>query len=379
MKQHTKTILIMAWTILCPAVTTFQAGAADATGKTFDVRSYGAKGDGKTLDTTAIQQALDECGKAGGGVVRFAEGTYLSKPIHLRNKTELRLDAGATLKATDERADFESTVAGGKALFHAFVNAQNLTDIAITGKGTIDGSGARWWIPAEAARRKKTGYTLPRPRLIVLTACTNVRVTDVTLENSPLFHLVPVRCDNVTIERVTINAPERSPNTDGIDPTQSRRVRISHCRIDVGDDNIAIKCSGPVAGRTSSSEDITVTDCVFLHGHGVSIGSETKGGVRNVTVERCSFTDTDNGIRIKSARDRGGLVENLSYTDITMTNVKPALTITCYYPGIPKEDAAEAVTPDTPIFRNIRIKNLTGDIMPAQMRGSVIRIARRAW
>jgi len=263
------------------------------------------------------------------------------------------------LLATDDQEDFLNPERRGS--FVAFVNGNDLTNLIITGKGTIYGAGARWWVPAEEARRKTPGYTLPRPRLVVLTRCKNVRIEGVTLANSPSFHLVPVECEDVIIKNVTIVAPAHSPNTDGIDPSMSRRVSICNCRIDVGDDNIAIKSGRPLPGRAFACEDITVTDCVFLHGHGMSIGSETAGGVRNLTVRHCTFQDTANGIRIKSPRGRGGAVENLSYSDITMTNVDPALTITCYYPKIPKEDAAQPVTRGTPRFRNIRISNLTAN------------------
>ncbi|GEM_PF-103954 len=335
-------------------------------GRVFEVREFGAKGDGKTLDTAAIQTALDECGKAGGGVVRLAPGTYLSKPIYLRSKTALQLDEGATLLATDERADYlkpgNLDASPSSASFVAFVNGKDLTDVAIVGKGTIDGSGARWWGPAKEAKRTHTenpGYTLPRPKLVVLTVCKNVRLQGVTLANSPCFHFVPVDCEDVNVEDVTILAPADSPNTDGIDPSVSRRVRISRCRIDVGDDNIAIKSGHRLPGRDFACEDITVTDCTFLHGHGMSIGSETAGGVRHLNVSRCTFEGTANGIRIKSPRGRGGAVEDLTYTEITMKDVDPAITITCYYPKIPKEDAAQPVNAGTPRFQNIRISNLT--------------------
>ncbi len=315
------------------------------------------------MDTAAIQHALDDCGKAGGGVVRLTAGVYLSKPIFLRSKTTLELCKGATLKATDEEVDFADPARPGAwRAFIGFINGRQLEDIAITGPGTIDGSGARWWGPAKEAKRTNTlnpGYTLPRPKLIVLNKCRNARVTQVTLMNSPCFHLVPSDCENVIIDGVTITAPADSPNTDAIDPSASRHVLIAHCRLDVGDDNVAIK-----AGRSSSTlqptcEDIVITDCTFLHGHGMSIGSETTGGVRNVTVRRCTFQDTENGLRIKSPRGRGGIVENISYSDITMKDVDPAITFTCYYPKIPKTDAGEAVNATTPIFRNIHISNLT--------------------
>ena len=341
--------------------------SAPASSKVFDVRQFGALGDGKALDTAAIQKALDECGKAGGGTVRFPAGTYLSQPISLHSKTTLLLDRGATLKATDDPKDYlpasvtwEDILQGrARGPFANFVNGKDLVDVTITGQGTIDGSGARWWVPAEEARRKVPGYTLPRPNQIRISGCKGLKVTGVTLQNSPKFHLVPEDCEDVLIENVTILAPAGAANTDAIDPTMSRRVTITKCQIDVGDDNVAIKAGKKMPGREFTCEDITITDCIFKHGHGLSIGSETAGGVRNLTVKRCSFEGTENGLRIKSPRGRGGRVENLVYEDITMTNVEGAITFTCYYPKIPKTDAAQAVTAGTPSFGNIRIRNLT--------------------
>lgn len=345
------------------------SGGIEARGseaKVYEVREFGAKGDGKTVDTAAIQEALDRCGRSGGGVVRFAAGTYLSRPIELRSKTTVVLEEGAVLKATDEPEDYlpgdvswEDILGGrSKGPFTHFVSGSKLTDVAITGKGAIDGSGARWWAPAEEARRKVSGYTLPRPNLVRFARCKNVRVTGITLRNSPKFHLVPDDCEDVVIEGVTILAPDEAANTDGVDPSASRRVQISKCLIDVGDDNVAIKSGKQIAGREFACEDITITDCVFKHGHGLSIGSETVGGVRNLTVRRCRFEGTENGIRIKSARGRGGVVENLMYEDITMKDVVGAITITSYYPKIPATDGAQAVTPETPNYRNIRIRNV---------------------
>jgi polygalacturonase len=334
--------------------------------KVFDVREFGAKGDGRALDTAAIQKALDECGQAGGGVVRIPAGTYFSRPIEIHSKTTLLLEQGATLKATDDPKDYlpdnvawEDILAGrSRGPFTNFLSGKGLTDVTITGKGTIDGSGARWWEPAEEARRKVPGYTLPRPNLIRIVGCKNLKVTGITLQNSPKFHLVPEDCEDVLIEGVTILAPAGAANTDAIDPSLSRRVKITHCLIDVGDDDVAIKSGKKMPGRECACEDISITDCVFKHGHGVSIGSETAGGVRNVTVRRCQFEGTENGIRIKTARGKGGLVENIVYEDLTMKDVVGAITITTYYPRIPATDAAQALTPQTPRFQNIRITNL---------------------
>jgi polygalacturonase len=371
MNDSTKSKPVSRWAacaVLSWACLSVKSGWAEvgATGRAFNVREDGAKGDGKTLDTTAIQKALDDCGNAGGGVVEFPGGTYLSKPITVRTKTTVQLDAGAVLKATDDRADFE--IPGKPNSFLPFIGGKNLQDVTITGQGLIDGSGAKWWGPAEDARRKQPGYTLPRPNLIVLTGCKNLHVENITIQNSPKFHLVPMDCDGVIISNVTITAPESAANTDAIDPSTCRNVLITKCRIDVGDDNVAIKSGHKIEGREFATENIMVTDCTFLHGHGMSIGSETAGGVRNVMVRNCTFEGTENGIRIKSQRGKGGVVENISYSDIVMKNVDPAITLTCYYTynsagdavqkSAPKEDAARAVDDKTPVYRNIRISNL---------------------
>lgn len=330
----------------------------------YDVREYGAKGDGKTIDTEAIQKAINECSSAGGGTVLLSSGTYLCKPIVLSSKVTLHLDEGAKLKATDDPQDFirpgrSIETAKGSSDFSAFIGGRNLNDIAITGKGVIDGSGVRWWIPAEEARTKQAGYTMPRPRLILLEGCKNVKIIGVSLVNSPSFHLVPKRCENVLIESVTIRCPPIAPNTDAIDPAESRNVHISKCIIDVGDDNVALK-----SGRQNpqypnqACANITVSDCTFIHGHGMSIGSETNGGVYNLHVENCTFERLASGIRIKSTRGKGGLVENITYRNIIMKNVKIPISISSWYDDSSEDDKPQPLNALTPVFRNIRIKNV---------------------
>ncbi len=346
--------------------------AADGS-KVFDVRQFGAKGDGKTLDTEAIQKALDECGQAGGGIVHFTAGTYLSKPLTLQAKTTVLLDAGATLLASTNQSDFMKVPgdwlqakSGGD--FIPFIGGKDLTDVTLAGKGVIDGNGAVWWEEAEKARQKVSGFTLPRPNLIMLTRCKNVRLENLTVQNSPKFHFVPTECEGVVISNVTILAPERAANTDAIDPASCKNVLITRCHIDVGDDNVAIKAGKKLAEREFACEDVTVTDCTFLHGHGMSIGSETAGGVRNLTVRNCTFENTENGLRIKSQRGKGGIVENINYSDITMKNVNPAITLTCYYMNNSAGDATRpagavsnsvpVIASNTPVYRNIHISNL---------------------
>lgn len=348
--------------------------ASNTSARVFSVLDYGAKPDGATVDTAAIRKALDDCGAAGGGTVEFPAGVYLSQPIVLLGAMTLKLDPGATLLAVTNQSDFMKTPgdwlkARSNGDFVPFISGKNLANVTFTGGGTIDGSGYVWWGEAEKARQKVSGYTLPRPNLVVLQRCKNVVMENITLQNSPKYHFVPDQCEGVVVSNVTILAPEQAANTDAIDPTDSRDVLITQCRIDTGDDNVAIKAVHKLPGREFACENITVSDCVFLHGHGMSIGSETLGGVRNVTVTNCVFNGTDNGLRIKSQRDKGGLVENIVYEDIRMTNVDPAVTFSCYYmansakdpvqKASPESDAAQAVTERTPVYRDIYVKNLT--------------------
>lgn len=330
----------------------------------YNVRDYGAKGDGAAVDTNAIQTAIDTCGKAGGGAVLIPAGVYLSKPIFLKDKVTLQIEQGAKLKATDTPQDFIKKGRDVEAIkssgdYNAFINGKKLTDVAIIGKGVIDGSGVNWWIPAEQAREKQPGYTMPRPRLVLLENCTNVKVIGVSLVNSPSFHLMPKRCENVLIEGVTIRCPSIAPNTDAIDPSECRNVRIVKCLIDVGDDNIAIKSGSPNPQYPDRAcANIVVSDCVFTHGHGMSIGSETNGGVFNLLVENCTFERLASGIRIKSSRGKGGVVENITYRNIIMNSVKIPISISSWYQDDAEDSDIQPMTDTTPVFRNIRIQNI---------------------
>ena len=343
--------------VLALALPAFLAGCILCRAATFNVRDYGAQGDGRTLDTAAIQKAIDACAKAGGGTVQLAPGTYLSRPLHLRgNHTTLQLDAGAVLQGTETFADYLN--AKGKVV--GLINADRLTDVAIAGSGIIDGAGAPWWPAVKEA--KKTGAAEPRrrPKMVNFNHCRGVTVRDVTLRNSPSFHLVPTDCENVVIDHVTILAPGDSPNTDAIDPGSCRKVRILNCLLDVGDDNVAVKAGHSVPGRDFCCEDILVSNCVCRHGHGISIGSETTAGVSNFTVVHCAFDGTVSGIRIKSNREKGGRVEDILCRDLVMTNVRRPIDIACYYPKVPADDTARPVTRQTPSYRGIRIENLAG-------------------
>ena len=193
----------------------------------------------------------------------------------------------------------------------------------------MDGRGAAWW-----QRFREGTLCHPRPRLISFADCRNVLIEGVTLTRSPSWTINPVRCENVVIDKVTIVNPADSPNTDGINPDSCRNVRIANCHIDVGDDCIAIKSGteAEAADRRAPCENIAITNCTMVHGHGgVVIGSEMAGGVRNVVIANCIFESTDRGIRLKSRRGRGGIVEDVRVTNVIMTGVLCPFTVNLYY------------------------------------------------
>jgi len=190
---------------------------------------------------------------------------------------------------------------------------------------------------------------------------THLEVKEVTLTNSPKFHLCPYHCYDVYIHDIRIIAPSTSPNTDGIDPNICHKILITNCYIDNGDDNIAFSPSSSDAGWTAANTNIIIKNNTFMHGHGVSIGSYTQGGVDSMLVDSCTFTNTDNGIRIKSQRGRGGNVHGITYSNLTMTNVRYPIYFTAFYSGIPSQsvDTLFPVTGTTPYFHDITITNLT--------------------
>jgi polygalacturonase len=242
------------------------AGHAAAT---CDVRAYGAKADGVTKDTAAIQSAIDACAEKGGGTVRLTAGTYVSAPIVLKSNIRLALDKGATLLGSPDHADYPAKTEFHVADLKPLIGATDAENVAITGEGTIDGNGESWWAEARGIRDHGVLGTHPRPKLVIFDHCKHVRVEGVTVQNSPMWQLVPYYSDDVVIRNVRILAPQHSPNTDAIDPFSSSHVTIDHVYSDVGDDNVAIK-SGAIdsPGPDSPSRDITIKDCTFMHGHG---------------------------------------------------------------------------------------------------------------
>jgi polygalacturonase len=323
-----------------------------------DARSMGAAGDGHTKDTVALQRAIDQCAKGEGGVVHLAAGTYLSGPLTLKSHVRLSIDHGAMLLGSPEMDDYPvRSDAPWRRV--SLLHADNAVDIAITGEGTIDGNGKIWW--DAMAQRKKGERESQRPLLIDLTKSKQILIEGVTIQNSPQYNITTFLCDGLTVRNVTILNPGKgAPNTDGIDPFSTSHVLIEHTTIDTGDDNVAIKSGLVERGDPNvPSSDIVIRDCTFRAGHGLSIGSETAGGVRNVTVERVTFTGTRQGIRIKSARGRGNDIGNFTYRDIKMDSVETPIEITNYYTGMVKDDPGQPVTEHTPKFHDITIENLT--------------------
>ncbi len=328
---------------------------------------FGAQGDGQTLDTHAMQAAIDACTQRGGGTVFVPAGQYLIGTLYLRDNVTLHLEAGATLLGSQDPADYPVTSnrwEGMEQLTYAPLLAGNeIKNIAITGRGTIDGQGESWW---RGFNNKTLAH--PRPRLIGFADCHNVLIEGITLINSPAWTVNPVRCENVNIHGLTIINPPNSPNTDGINPDSCRLVRISDCYVSVGDDCITIKAGTQHErpDRRASCRDIAITNCTLERGHGgVVIGSEMSGGVQNVVISNCIFIGTDRGIRFKSRRGRGGTVEHVRVSNLIMDGVLCPFTMNLYYHCGARGDATVSdknprpVDDGTPTFRHIHFSHIS--------------------
>lgn len=355
----------------------------------YNVLKFGAKKDSSALSTVAIAKAIEAASKAGGGTIYFPAGKYLTGPIHLKSNITILIDAGAELHFSDNfdhylpmvPSRWEGTdVTNFSPLFYAY-KAENIT---ISGRGLIDGHGKKWWNFSEGYNEKnpRSKWQLEfdrvnqnilrpdlkgwvergflRPPFIQPMYCKNVRIEGITIRNSPFWTVNPEFCENVTIEGVTINNPP-SPNTDGINPESCKYVHISNCHISVGDDCITIKSGKDSAGRKMAmpAENYTITNCTMLSGHGgVVIGSEMSGGVKKIVISNCVFDGTDRGIRIKTARGRGGVVEDIRVDNIIMKNIREqAIVLDMQY----AKTEQEPVSSRTPQFRNIHFSNITAN------------------
>ncbi len=319
--------------------------------RVFNIESYGAV-DTSANNTTDIQAAISAAAAAGGGIVEIpaASQDWECGPLTLSSNIDFQVDAGATLQML---AYGTYPLANGATSYANFIEGNNLSNVEISGGGTIDGNGSPWW----TAYNNGT-LTVTRPQMIAINDSDIVLIEGITLQNPPNTHIsIQNACNDVTVQNITINTPgTNAPNTDGIDVSGTNMI-FRNDSISDGDDNIAI---GAATSGGPETANITIIDCTFGVGHGLSIGSYTSGGVDNVTVADCTFNGTTSGIRMKSERGRGGLVENISYYNITMTNVEYAIDINSYYSAAVPSNPQDPAQPLnlTPFWENITISNL---------------------
>ncbi|MDB5270718.1 MAG: glycoside hydrolase family 28 protein [Hymenobacter sp.] len=392
---------------------------------TFNITTYGARPDGRTLNTQSINAAIADCSRKGGGVVLVPGGLWLTGPVELKSNVNLHLRRAAVLQFS---ADFDQypLVLGSFEGIPSYRNQSPLSgtgleNVAITGSGIVDGNGDAWravgrdrltesewkkkvasggllsedgktWHPSAKALRGAqvpnpggvvAGKTAPdyndvkdflRPNLLVLTNCKKVLLDGVTFQNSPAWCLHPLLCQELTVRNLLVRNPDYARNGDGLDIESCRNVLVEGCTFDVGDDGICIKSGKDAEGRKRGvpTENALIRRNVVYHAHGgFVIGSEMSGGARNLFVEDCTFMGTDIGLRFKTARGRGGIVEDIYVRNIAMKDiVHDAILFDMYYfmkapPKLADGTAAPAevpaVTEATPQFRRFFISNIVCD------------------
>ncbi|MCX6120871.1 MAG: glycoside hydrolase family 28 protein [Ignavibacteriales bacterium] len=388
--------------------------------RTVNIIDYGAAGDGYTMNTEFINAAIQACAKAGGGAVIIPAGSWITGPIRLESNINLHVEKGALVQFSKNLNDYPfSEIAENKYRRAQLISAYQARNIAITGDGIFDGAGEVWryvlkedltehqwkvlvesggivtangeeWWPSkesmgaekflkESADAKKiltkeeyeSTKEYNRPNLVNFVQCNGVLIDGPTFENSPKYHIIPQQCENLIIRNVKVFAPVWGKNTDAIDPSACRNMFIYNCMIDVGDDGICLK-PGTIAANQKpgpACENIVIADCVVYHAHGgFVIGSETYGGARNVSVRNCVFIGTDVGLRFKSARGKGGVIEKIFIDGIQMREVvTDAILFDMYYSGgSPDVEARkdltirkmEPLTDRTPQFRDFYVKNI---------------------
>ncbi|HEX3729476.1 MAG TPA: glycosyl hydrolase family 28 protein, partial [Opitutaceae bacterium] len=361
------------------------AATAHAARPAFDVTAYGAVGDGATVATGSIQRTIDACAAAGGGAVVVPPGVFLSGALYFKPGVDLEVRTGAVLKSTTNLADFPPVYTSWEGVERywtsGLLNFIGMTEVSVSGGGTIDGSGLAWGgprrplgprprrdapapapagaiapppsadafyhaplpgvdrlclapDPAHLPPVNAAGIPLPGaggrlspPRTVVFQDCAHVRVSNLTVKNQARWGVVFIYCRGVEAENLNIHTESYIPSSDGIDVCSCADVRIHGCDISCNDDNITIKAGKDADGLRVDrpSEHITISDCVFGSGGGVAMGSEVSGSVRHVVVERCRFTGTGTAARIKSQPSRGGVVEDIVFRDLQLTDVARAV------------------------------------------------------
>jgi polygalacturonase len=367
--------------------------------KTYNIQELGADVTGKKKCSELINKTIEKASAEGGGTLYFPAGEYLTGPIYMKSNITLDIESGALIRFSDDFEDYLPFIKvrwEGVFMnsFAPLINARQAENITITGRGTLEGQGQKWWDTQRAITseiREKGDIANPndlqrqwekankdlavsdyykntlkrrffRPPFIQFLECKNITIDGITIRNSPFWTINPEGCDNLLVHGVTIKNPEAGPNTDGINPSSCSNVRISDCFISVGDDCVTIKSGRDADGRQYGKpcENITITNCVMLSGHGgVVIGSEMSGGVKKITISNCVFDGTDAGIRLKASRGRGGVVEEIRVDNIVMNNIqKNAFIFDLFYD---KNSQLEPVSERTPVFRNIHLSNITGN------------------
>ena len=316
--------------------------------------------------TGSFEKAVADLEAQGGGTLFVPAGVFKSRSIELKSNMTLYLDAGAEISFLDVIEDYELLTGNFEGItrdmYKPCIYMKGAKNVTIQGSGTLNGNGRAWWERIWAKTLEEA-----RPCLVYFEDCENVKIKDVILTNSPAWTVHPLFSTNIVVSGVTIKNPSDSPNTDGINPDSCTNVRISDCIIDVGDDCIAIKSGVEDSLVKKPCENITITNCVMVHGHGgIVIGSEASGGVRNVVVSNCVFQDTDRGIRLKTRRRRGGCMEKLLFSNIIMERVMCPFVFNMYYfcgklgkePWVSDRNPAP-VDEGTPVIRDININNIT--------------------
>ena len=360
---------------------------------TVQLTDFGGVGDGVTDNTEAFTKAISALNKKGGGHLVVTAGIFVTGPIVLKDRIDLHLERNAMILLTPDR---EKHLKNGKA--QPGISASKRSDISITGQGIIDGNG-EWWRGVKRSKvsdtewntYKRMGGTITpkgdlwypfdlkafpnvadtyeaqekiRTHLVRFTDCERVLLQGVTLQNSPKFHFVPQRCQDVVIDGLTVRCMWNAQNGDGIDPSQCRNVLIVNNTVDVGDDGICLKGGAGAAGAENGPcENILIQDNTVFHAHGgFVIGSEFSGGMVNIVVRNNTFSGTDTGLRFKSAPERGGKTQNIWISDIYMSDIQgEAVVFETSYADRPvgRDDATAAETENfLPNFQDIHIQNV---------------------
>ncbi|KNC47336.1 polygalacturonase [Thecamonas trahens ATCC 50062] len=354
--------LVVATVLLAVVVSgTGQRCASTPAHAVCSVVAFGARGDGKTDDTGPIQEAL-ACAACDVVVLPFG-GVFVARGVNLSSNTELRVETGAVLMGAASVAGWPLVDAlpsyplsrdhNSQPRYQALIAGYDVVNVSISGGGRIDGRGEMWW---RAVRKHE--LSMQRPPLIEIVGGVGVRITELELKDSPYYHIHPYMCRGVVVDRVRIDAPLGSPNTDGIDPDSSSDVRITRCTISSGDDHISLKAGKGWEGYAWGvpTERVLIADNIFHHGAGIAIGSETGGGIADVVVSNATLDASQSAVRFKTCPTYGRGMTNVTYDGVVGIGLLDGLFVDMAY----ECGAANASLP-APIFASVTLRNLQLD------------------